>query len=484
MGAQTQAKVAPKRRMVVTATTGIAACAIGGITIHSFAGVGTGDGRLSEMVGRVVGNQQALQRWRQCDCLIIDEISMMSAGFFDMLNTLASRTRNDRRVFGGMQVVVCGDFFQLPPIDLSTGFAFEAKCWSKVIVNSILLKQVFRQSEDEQFMGILNEARVGDLSPASVCVLRTHSMVPPVALDHDANDAVKPTLLECRNQQVDQANAIEMSRLTGEEQVFEAKDFRANKSYGAQLKQCAAPERLGLKVGAQVILLKNLDPAKGLVNGTRGIVVDFRKAKRANSLPKEFRSLRLPVVQFESVLRKTCHTGDDSDDKDKENDLCIVMEPVEWTSKVGDIVVCSRFQIPLRLAWALSVHKSQGMTIPHLAVSLKGVFEYGQAYVALSRATGLRHLVLRGFNERAFAAHPKVKAFYHLLMETTEDNGRVDVSQSTNHLQQSNPPQASSSIEPEWTEEQLQRMEENRRRALAIRGQKEKERAALLKRHT
>jgi len=346
----TQAVIAPKRHFIVTATTGIAACAIGGVTIHSFAGIGTGVGRESEIVGRVMGNSQAVQRWRQCDCLIIDEISMMSAECLDLLNVIASRTRNSREVFGGMQVVVCGDFFQLPPIGDSnnTKFAFEAMCWPKAFVtDSIVLKQVFRQSNDKQFMTILNEARLGELSPESTKVLRVHSMM-SARNEYSGNY----TQLQCLNHQVDQSNSIEMSKLSGEEHVFNAKDFIGNKAYCSQLKQCSSQERLVLKVGAAVILLKNIDPERGLVNGSRGLVVDFRKAtKNSADLPREFRSLLLPVVQFESACKKTACLVEE----DEANDLCIIVEPVEWASKVGDTIVCSRTQIPLRLAWALSV---------------------------------------------------------------------------------------------------------------------------------
>lgn len=317
------------------------------MTIHSFAGIGTGLGRESEIVGRVMGNAQAVQRWRQCDCLIIDEISMMSAECLDLLNVIASRTRNSREVFGGMQVVVCGDFFQLPPIGDSnnTKFAFEAKCWPKTFVSySIVLKQIFRQSNDEQFMTILNEARVGELSSESTNTLRVHSMI------SSRNECSgEYTQLQCRNHQVDQSNSIEMSKLSGEEHVFNAKDFIGNNAYSSQLKQCSSQERLVLKVGAAVILLKNIDPEKGLVNGSRGLVVDFQKAtKNSAELPREFRSSLLPVVQFESACKK-------NDCLANENDLCILVEPVEWASKVGDTIVCSRTQIPLRLAWALSV---------------------------------------------------------------------------------------------------------------------------------
>ena len=167
----------------------------GGCTIHSFAGVGSGTGSLADLARRVMGNEYTKQRWREVDILVIDEISMMAGSFLDKLNFIASRARNDRRPFGGVreyclcqasisiacfgplllnasfaELVVCGDFFQLPPIDLANeGFAFEAKCWPEVIKCSVLLKQVFRQKGDTALMSILDEARLGECGVLSMC---------------------------------------------------------------------------------------------------------------------------------------------------------------------------------------------------------------------------------------------------------------------------------------------------------------------------
>ena len=265
-------------------------------------------------------------------------------------------------------------------------------------------------------MKILNEARVGELSSESAQILRTHSTVGGLGKGgHD--DGIRPTLLESRNAQVDRANAAEMNKLPGEVKRFKSKDKAAGTMYEKQLQHCQAPETLELKVGAQVILLKNIDPEAGLVNGSRGVIVEFKTAKNQSDLPREFRKLELPVVKFQAIDGPGSSKSGDGEDEG----VTKLIEPAEWTNKVGDQTVSSRHQIPLRLAWALSVHKSQGMTIPNLAVSLRGVFEYGQAYVALSRATKLDTLTLRGFDEKAFKAHPKVKQFYRLL----ESGGKV-----------------------------------------------------------
>ncbi len=402
------------RNIIVTATTGVAACNVGGITIHSFGGVGAGNGSMADMAKRVMGNEYTKQRWREVDVLVIDEVSMMAGSFLDKLSFIASRARNDRRPFGGVQLVVCGDFFQLPPVELSKdGFAFEAKCWSEVIKCSVLLTQVFRQRGDQTLMNILDEARIGELSAKSAEVLRRHSVLPAAAFAKRSGEGeqIKPTLLECRNRDVDKANHREMDHLPGEVRSFSARDRGMNDTYKAQLKHCQAPATLELKVGAQVMLLKNIDLEKGLANGSRGVVVRFQRPYNQSDLPSGFKKMEFPVVRFDSVRA----VGKDDGDGSSEDDNEFVIHPEEWTNKMGDQTVSSRVQIPLRPAWSISVHKSQGMTIPNLTVNLAGVFEYGQAYVALSRATELSLLTLRGFSEKAFRAHPKVKEFYRLL---------------------------------------------------------------------
>ena len=229
------------RKIVVTATTGVAACNVGGITIHSFAGIGTGAGSPADMAKKVMANEYTKARWREVDVLIIDEISMLGSSFLDKLSFIASRARNDRRPFGGVQLVVCGDFYQLPPVELSKdGFAFESKCWSEVIRCSVLLKQVFRQQGDTTLMEILDEARIGELSTKSAEALRRHGTLPAAAFGSSRNDVEKiiPTLLECRNREVDKANDLEMAKLPGEIHTFKSRDKSVNEAMKAQLKHC------------------------------------------------------------------------------------------------------------------------------------------------------------------------------------------------------------------------------------------------------
>ena len=408
------------------------------------------------------------------------------------------------------RLLLCGDFFQLPPVNLNKcSFAFEAKCWGDVIACSILLKQIFRQNGDQTLTKILNEARLGELSTESAQILRTHSTVGGLgrmpSYGGDYKEEIKPTLLESRNAQVDRANAQEMAKLPGQIHKFKSRDSAVSQVYEKQLQHCQAPETLELKIGAQVILLKNLEPDKGLVNGSRGVIVDFQLAKNKSDLPREFRKVELPVVRFQAVDAPGTKSGGSTAGDDDDEGVTKLIAPAEWTNKVGDATVSSRQQIPLRLAWALSVHKSQGMTIPNLAVSLRGVFEYGQAYVALSRATKLDLLTLRGFDERAFKAHPRVKEFYRLLESrgktdgNGESNKKPDSSKGSEQSisntsasssivntlsHSSNVPQSvvpgapgSTSTSPHViiSNAQRQRMAENRRKALARKQQKQQQ---------
>ncbi len=229
---------------------------------------------------------------------------MMASSFLDKLSFIASRARNDRRPFGGVQLVVCGDFFQLPPVELKNdGFAFMANCWSDVIKCSVLLRQVFRQQGDSTLMNILDEARIGELSSDSVDVLRKHSTLPAAAFERgstsEETQKVIPTLLECRNKEVDKANEREMKKLPGQVYTFHARDRAMSDTYRAQLKHCQAPAQLDLKIGAQVILLKNIDLERGLANGSRGVVVRFQAPKAEGDVPTGFKNMEFPVVRFD-----------------------------------------------------------------------------------------------------------------------------------------------------------------------------------------
>ena len=288
---------------------------------------------------------------------------------------------------------------QLPPVNIKGGFAFQAKCWNKLLDKSVLLTKVYRQG-DPVLLDVLAEARVGALSDRSVSVLREHERNPPPEPPASAEGpAVEFTRLECKNVDVDRGNTERLEALKADPYNFVANDYDPT---GYRLKSLTAPSSLTLKVGAQVMLLKNLDPDNNLVNGSRGVVTRFthwtdgRREDPEFTLPKGWsKDTQLPVVNFGGA--------------DK------VMTPRRWEITEGEDVKAYREQLPLRLAWVLSVHKSQGMTISHLDLNLRGVFEYGQAYVALSRGVSMEGIRIRNFEPGGFKASGTVKEFYRAL---------------------------------------------------------------------
>lgn len=435
--------------VTITAPTGIAACNIGGVTLHSWSGIGQGNGNIDKLTSDITRNANTAKRWKMVKVLVIDEISMLDGVMFEKLDNIARRLRKSKQPFGGIQLILAGDFFQLPPIGLDTDpeqelnrrqkqqqkappptsgiwamlgdsksskadagtgptkfrggftppqirsastrikFCFEADNWSECVTHHFVLQRVFRQ-QDNSFVRILNELRLGIVSTETNMKLNRAGS--EVAAEIAKNTI--PTQLFATNKFVDQVNQRELEKLTGERQIYKASD--KGDSYWVQSlsNACPAPEHLELRVGAQVILLKNLATEDGLVNGARGYVKEFHKDEQSKTM--------LPVVVF---------TG-----KGGKPPIVRIIEHAEWHIEMGRVNLATRRQIPLKLAWALSIHKSQGMTIDLCDVDLRGVFEYGQAYVALSRAVSLERLRVRDFKRNVVKAHPRVIAFYQSLM--------------------------------------------------------------------
>ncbi len=401
-----------------TSTTGITAMHLNGSTVWHWAGLSAAHAAegVDSLVARVSRNRETLSRWRSTRTLLIDEISMLEGGFFDKLESVARRVRGDERPFGGIQLILCGDFLQLPPVvkagegvqsTLPGGgpvFAFEAESWEECVGGdfddsggsaagcTVELGTVFRQ-KDDVFVSLLDQLRRGECPPSSLALLRTCA---ERDLDSLAEaDGIRPTSLLTHKKEVDEMNARELGRLAGQAVAYNAKDSSASSGGGTlgstHLEQlassCPARARLELKIGAQVILLRNLNVATGLANGSRGVVVRFGASPQ-----------KPPVVRFL-------------------NGQEVTITPVSWsTLGPSGVVLASREQLPLDLAWALSVHKSQGMTLDRARVHLEKAFEYGQAYVALSRLRSLEGLQLVGaVDPRKIKAHPRVIQFYEGL---------------------------------------------------------------------
>jgi ATP-dependent DNA helicase PIF1 len=416
-------------RVAVTASTGLAACNIGGVTLHSFAGIGLGKENAEDLIKKIKKNAKAKNRWLRTKVLIVDEISMVDGQLFDKLEKIARGIRNNGRPFGGIQLIVTGDFFQLPPVPdygRESTFAFDAATWPTVMEHTICLTQVFRQ-KDPVFANMLNEMRVGRLSSESIQVFNSLSR------KLDFEDDIEATELFPTRNEVDNSNRVRMQQLGGASYTFHAVDggtMTDTVQRDKFLANCMAPQTITLKKGAQVMLIKNLD--EGLVNGSIGKVIAFmdqrtydhyledetlyqpvesagldnQQAQKAREKIKSFANKDNPAntSQLWPLVNFPLQDG-------SSRQLLLVQETWKTELPNGE-VQASRKQVPLILAWALSIHKAQGQTLDRVRVDLGKVFEKGQAYVALSRATSREGLQIMRFDPRKVMAHEKVRRFY------------------------------------------------------------------------
>jgi ATP-dependent DNA helicase PIF1 len=393
-----------KKRLAITAMTGCAAVLIGPFakTLHSWAGIGLGRGDPEKIAEAVAADRRKGPRWRQTECLVIDEVSMMTPALLDLLDTVGRRARKcPDKPFGGMQIVFVGDFYQLPPVsrDSPSTFAFDSPLWSQVVQETHFLTEIVRQ-KDPVFQQILNEARTGDLTPESYAILESRK-----TMDWKRQE-IKPTLLFAKNTDVSAINENQLRKLPGEEHIFRA-ETEVPPGLAPDIVQMLVEKldkdapyevELCLKERAQVMLLKQLyeekedakgklclSPIHGLVNGSRGVVMGFSGDGN-------------PVVKFL-------------------NGKIITVRPATWSSD-DEPSALKRSQIPLRVAYALTIHKAQGASLDSALVDVgPSTFECGQAYVALSRVRNLDALFIFEIAQRAFRAHPAVKAFYRELVD-------------------------------------------------------------------
>ncbi|KAK4689254.1 ATP-dependent DNA helicase PIF1, partial [Tremellales sp. Uapishka_1] len=422
--------------VAVTASTGIAACNIGGITLHSFGGVGLGIETPQILVGKIRKNKKAVARWTRTKVLIIDEVSMVDGELFDKLCKIGSMLRKNPKPFGGIQIIVTGDFFQLPPVTksgASTKFAFEAEMWQETISMSVNLTKVFRQ-KDQRFVDMLNEMRFGKLTPTSINTFKSLSR--PVRYD----SGPEATELFPRREDVDRSNNARINALNTEGWSYVAQDGGAIVDPVARAKILSnfmATSHIMIKEQAQVMLIKNVDET--LVNGSMGIVIGFchkplyttdtagrwlpdgiapglevddelQLARTRAMLESKIQpgTKPFPVVQF------SVPGGGKRD---------MLVEPDTFKNELPNgEVQASRIQLPLILAWAMSIHKSQGQTLERVKVDLGKVFEKGQAYVALSRATSLEGLQITGFSADKVMAHRKVAIWSESLRNLNISN--------------------------------------------------------------
>ncbi|GAA5862115.1 hypothetical protein JCM1840_001648 [Sporobolomyces johnsonii] len=416
--------------VAVTASTGMAACNIGGTTIHSFAGIGIGTESAEQLIEKVKKNRNANAKWQRVKVLVIDEVSMLDGILFDKLAKIGTALKkraggrgnaSSSKPFGGIQLVVTGDFFQLPPVTkgVTPTFAFEAEAWKSCIDHTVNLTQVFRQ-KDTEFIDMLNEMRFGKLSQESIKKFSSLSREP-------AYNGIEPTELFPMRHQVEHANQNRLKALQGEAVTFKADDWALNRTASQMkddpyLKNFMAPETLVLKPGAQVMLIKNLDAT--LVNGTVGTVVGFGVPELEDD-EEDGGGMVIDGVTVKSEM-STAEVRKKQKIAQAVAQGKLELGPmVEWRTPTGierKIMVREEFKVednkgsklahrrqyPIILAWAMSIHKSQGQTIARVKVDLGKVFEKGQSYVALSRATSLDGLQVLNFNPKKVLAHEKV----------------------------------------------------------------------------
>ena len=366
----------------ITASTGIAATHIGGFTIHSWSGIGVRRDLTKYDLDQIGQNRNIVRRVGNACVLIIDEVSMLSARTLSMIDAVCREIRRNKSAFGGLQTVLVGDFFQLPPVNRRTEnentqesllvetqreqFAFFSPEWNTLNPIVCYLSEQHRQ-EDAIFLEFLSAVRHAAVAEPHRQLLRTRYSPKP-------REGI--TQLYSNNKDGDNINATELAKLPSTEKIFEMENRGPEKLVTTLKRGCLSPERLALKVGARVMFTKNDVATHLYVNGTLGIVT-------------EFGDTGYPIVKTTSGRT-------------------IFAEPDQWRIEDGGRVLARIIQVPLRLAWAMTVHKSQGMSLDAAHMDLSDTFEYGQGYVALSRVRTLSGLSLAGLNERALEVHPEI----------------------------------------------------------------------------
>jgi ATP-dependent DNA helicase PIF1 len=408
------------KKIQVCALTGCAAVLLNcqAKTVHSWAGIGLANGDADLVVKKVVTNKYKAAAWKKIDVLIIDEVSMMSQKIFEILDAIGQKVKKDGRPFGGLQVIFSGDFYQLPPVDArqnddpsASAFCFESPAWSGAFPVVVQLKKIFRQT-DLAYTAILNQIRVGKLFKSALETLTPHigKTLPATFI---------PTILLPRRRDAEMINTQELEKLPSEKKIYtltrvetlpeqvQAKPVQAKQTQAkqTQAKQTQAKQEISaeqrdmehtfltnsimadkeivLKKGAQVMCIANIDmeSSEPIVNGSQGIIVDFVN--------------NLPLVQFNSGARRTVgyHT---------------------WNSETYPAIGVK--QIPLIYAWAITIHKAQGVSLDMAQIDAgSNIFECGQTYVALSRIKSLEGLYLTAFNPQKIKVNKKVQEFYKAL---------------------------------------------------------------------
>lgn len=429
------------RRFSVTALTGCAAILLGckSKTIHSWAGIGLAKADDDVIATRISMNKYKKRNWLKTDLLIIDEVSMMSKRLFNLLDSIGKKIRKNTKPFGGIQVIFCGDFYQLPPVGNngdpdSFKFCFESEHWDETFDSQHILDKSYRQTDDT-YVNLLNEIREGTLSKYYYNVLKKR-----VGVEYPEDLPIKPVILYPTKNSVDALNENEMDKLDGSSyeykyimdihlppyekpdiseikvnpdyvdmknefacilalensemlKVMNSKIPRGNPKYPTTKELINALDFLEknshfskkktFKIGSQVMCTANIDMDAGIYNGSVGYVIEMKE----DAIKVHFEKAGEQWVPY--------HT---------------------WET---DLLAHVGFkQIPLMLAWAVTIHKSQGATLDYAEIDVgSSVFAEGQTYVALSRVRSLEGLFLKSLNKNKIKVNPKVVEFYSQFYE-------------------------------------------------------------------
>lgn len=386
--------------VAVTASTGIAATHINGMTIHSWAGIGIKDNLTTAQLRALKTKKYLEKKLDKVEVLVIDEISMLHQNQLRLVDEVLRYFKMNQLPFGGIQVIFCGDFFQLPPVGNNSEssknkFAFMSPTWVNAAPTICYLTQQYRQSNDE-LNTILNEIRSGNISEHRFQRLQD-------AIGQKIKSPIPPTRLFTHNYDVDELNEAELKKISGKSRIFSAETKGNEKLLEGLKKSVLAMESMELKLGAKVMFVRNI-PEKGVVNGSLGEIVEFDDEERH------------PLVRLT-------------------DDRMVVASPEDWKIQDETGKVLAQFnQVPLRLAWAITIHKSQGMTLDAAEIDLGKTFEKGQGYVALSRLKKFENLTLLGLNETALQvdslAFKADRRFQELSVKAEKDNNTKTLEQA------------------------------------------------------